>query len=106
VAQLWCMHGFTSTVQRFVPVHFARSKRHKAAKITTIEGLGGNHPQPAGSVDKIRAFHNAVTASRGQIMQAAALLRSNPKPSDADIDQSMSGNICRWRNLSAYQSRR
>ncbi|QEL22705.1 (2Fe-2S)-binding protein [Bosea sp. F3-2] len=31
----------------------------------------------------------------GQIMSAAALLASNPKPSDADIDDAMSGNICR-----------
>jgi isoquinoline 1-oxidoreductase alpha subunit len=31
----------------------------------------------------------------GQIMSAAALLQANPKPSDADIDAAMSGNICR-----------
>ena len=31
----------------------------------------------------------------GQIMSAVALLKSNPKPSDADIDSAMSGNICR-----------
>jgi isoquinoline 1-oxidoreductase alpha subunit len=31
----------------------------------------------------------------GQIMVAAALLRRNPKPTDADIDDAMSGNICR-----------
>jgi len=31
----------------------------------------------------------------GQIMQAAALLKKNPKPSDADIDSEMSGNLCR-----------
>jgi isoquinoline 1-oxidoreductase alpha subunit len=31
----------------------------------------------------------------GQIMSAAALLASNPKPNDADIDTAMSGNICR-----------
>ncbi len=31
----------------------------------------------------------------GQIMSAAGLLKQNPKPSDADIDQAMSGNICR-----------
>ena len=32
----------------------------------------------------------------GQIMSAVALLKSNPKPSDADIDSAMSGNICRF----------
>jgi isoquinoline 1-oxidoreductase alpha subunit len=31
----------------------------------------------------------------GQIMSAAALLASNPQPSDSDIDDAMSGNICR-----------
>jgi isoquinoline 1-oxidoreductase alpha subunit len=31
----------------------------------------------------------------GQIMSAAALLKGNPKPSDADIDAAMTGNICR-----------
>jgi isoquinoline 1-oxidoreductase alpha subunit len=31
----------------------------------------------------------------GQIMAAAALLKQNPKPSDADIDSAMSGNLCR-----------
>ena len=31
----------------------------------------------------------------GQIMQAAALLKMTPKPTDADIDSAMSGNICR-----------
>ena len=31
----------------------------------------------------------------GQIMAAAALLKQNPKPTDADIDDAMSGNICR-----------
>ena len=31
----------------------------------------------------------------GQIMQAAALLKDNPKPSDADIDAAMAGNLCR-----------
>jgi isoquinoline 1-oxidoreductase alpha subunit len=31
----------------------------------------------------------------GQIMQAAALLREKPKPTDADIDNSLKGNICR-----------
>ncbi len=38
---------------------------------------------------------NAVTASPDQIMSAVALLKQNPKPSDADIDAAMSGNICR-----------
>jgi isoquinoline 1-oxidoreductase alpha subunit len=62
-------------------------------KITTIEGLGGNHPLQVAWI-KFDVPQCGYCQS-GQIMQAAALLRSNPKPSDADIDQSMSGNICR-----------
>jgi isoquinoline 1-oxidoreductase alpha subunit len=65
-------------------------------KITTIEGVGST---PTG-----KAVQQAWLAldvpqcgycQAGQIMSAAALLRSTPKPSDADIDSAMSGNICR-----------
>jgi isoquinoline 1-oxidoreductase alpha subunit len=40
----------------------------------------------------------------GQIMSATALLASNPKPSDADIDAAMSGNICRCGTYSRIRS--
>ena len=64
-----------------------------AAKITTIESLGGNHPL------QIAWVKNDVPqcgyCQSGQLMSAAALLAANPKPSDADIDAAMSGNICR-----------
>lgn len=63
--------------------------------ITTIEGLSrdGTHPVQ-------RAWREADVVQcgycqSGQIMAAAALLQSNPKPSDADIDAAMSGNLCR-----------
>ena len=65
-------------------------------KITTIEGVG------ASKVGK--AVQDAWLAigvpqcgycQAGQIMSATALLQQNPKPSDADIDGAMSGNICR-----------
>jgi isoquinoline 1-oxidoreductase subunit alpha len=36
-----------------------------------------------------------VSAASGQIVSASALLASKPKPTDADIDEAMSGNICR-----------
>jgi len=63
--------------------------------IVTIEGLdpAGNHP--------VQKAWRAVNVPQcgycqaGQIMQAAALLAKNPKPSDNDINQAMSGNICR-----------
>jgi isoquinoline 1-oxidoreductase subunit alpha len=63
--------------------------------VTTIEGL---------SADRSHAIQQAWIAEQvpqcgycqsGQIMSAVALLTSNPKPTDADIDKAMSGNICR-----------
>jgi len=65
------------------------------AEITTIEGLSndGNHP-----VQQAWREHNVPQCGycqSGQIMSAAALLAGNSNPSDADIDQFMSGNICR-----------
>ena len=64
-------------------------------KITTIEGLSvkGEHP-----LQKAWVSCNVPQCGycqSGQIMQAAALLKSKPKPTDRDIDQSMQGNICR-----------
>jgi isoquinoline 1-oxidoreductase subunit alpha len=67
----------------------------KKSKITTIEGL---------SVDTSHIVQQAWIAEQvpqcgycqsGQIMSAVALLKSNPKPTDADIDTAMSGNLCR-----------
>ena len=64
-------------------------------KITTIEGLSadGSHP-----VQKAWAELDVVQCGycqSGQIMSAAALLAKVPSPSDADIDQALSGNLCR-----------
>ena len=63
------------------------------AEVTTIEGLGGAHPCQRewikGSVPQ------CGYCQPGQIMQAAALLKAQPHPSDDDIDQAMSGNVCR-----------
>lgn len=63
--------------------------------ITTVEGLSktGDHP-----VQKAWLEHDVAQCGycqAGQMMTAAALLRDNPKPSDADIEATMSGNICR-----------
>jgi len=69
-----------------------------AAKITTIEGLGGQHP-----VQQAWVRHDVPQCGycqSGQIMSAAALLEQKAKPSDEDIDNAMSGNICR---CGAYQ---
>ena len=67
-------------------------------KITTIEGLGGVHPLQTAWV-KLDVPQCGYCQS-GQIMSAAALLAETPRPSDADIDGAMSGNICR---CGAYQ---
>ena len=67
-----------------------------AAKITTIEGVG------ASAVGKkVQAAWSELDVAQcgycqaGQIMSATALLTTKPKPTDADIDAAMSGNICR-----------
>jgi isoquinoline 1-oxidoreductase subunit alpha len=63
--------------------------------ITTIEGLSekGDHP-----VQKAWLEHDVAQCGycqAGQIMNASALLKSNPTPSDAEIESAMNGNICR-----------
>jgi isoquinoline 1-oxidoreductase alpha subunit len=63
--------------------------------ITTIEGLSENGTHP---VQKAWLEHDVAQCGycqSGQIMSASALLKSNPKPTDEDIDNAMSGNICR-----------
>lgn len=65
------------------------------SEITTIEGLSalGNHP-----VQNAWLEHDVAQCGycqSGQIMSAAALLKSNPNPSEAQIEAAMSGNICR-----------
>ncbi len=62
-------------------------------KITTIEGLGGTHPVQAAWVK--HDVPQCGYCQSGQIMSAVALLAEKPKPTDADIDAAMSGNICR-----------
>ena len=63
--------------------------------ITTIEGLApdGNHPLQVAWREINVAQCGYCQA--GQIMQAAALLKDSPTPTDEEIDSSMSGNICR-----------
>ena len=62
-------------------------------KITTIEGLGGRHPLQAAWVK--HDVPQCGYCQSGQIMSATALLAAKPKPTDQDIDDAMSGNICR-----------
>ncbi len=67
-------------------------------KITTIEGLNGDHPLQVAWVK--HDVPQCGYCQSGQIMAAAALLAEKPRPTDADIDAAMSGNICR---CGAYQ---
>jgi isoquinoline 1-oxidoreductase alpha subunit len=60
--------------------------------VTTIEGLH-DHPLQKAWIEL--AVPQCGYCQAGQIMSAAALLAANPSPSDADIDQSMAGNLCR-----------
>ena len=65
------------------------------SKVVTIEGLSekGNHPVQV-AWDEIDVSQCGYCQA-GQIMTAAALLKKNPKPSAAEIDATMTGNICR-----------
>lgn len=63
--------------------------------ITTIEGLSPDRSHPVQRAWMEIDVPQCGYCQSGQIMAAAALLKQTPKPSDADIDQAMSGNICR-----------
>ena len=65
------------------------------SEIVTIEAISGK------AAEAVKAAWNALEVPQcgycqsGQIMSAAALLTTKPKPTDQDIDQAMNGNICR-----------
>ena len=66
------------------------------SEITTIEAVGGT--AVGARIQKAWLEQEVVQCGycqSGQIMSASALLASNPHPTDADIDDAMSGNICR-----------
>ena len=63
--------------------------------ITTIEGLSRDRSHAVQRAWLEIDVPQCGYCQSGQIMSAAALLKGNPKPSDADIDAAMSGNICR-----------
>lgn len=70
-------------------------RRADGKKVTTIEGLSpdGSHPLQKAWVDL--GVPQCGFCQAGQIMVAAALLAKKPKPTDAEIDQSLGGNLCR-----------
>jgi len=63
--------------------------------VTTIEGLSDDLSHPLQQAWVAEDVPQCGYCQSGQIMAAAVLLRENPKPTDADIDDSMTGNICR-----------
>lgn len=72
------------------PISLAKGK-----KVTTIEGLSpeGNHPLQVAWVEE--DVPQCGYCQAGQVMNAAALLAKNPNPTDQEIIDGMSGNLCR-----------
>jgi isoquinoline 1-oxidoreductase alpha subunit len=70
-------------------------KRAEGKTVVTIEGLHVNGDHPVQKAWRETNVPQCGYCQSGQIMQAAALLRDKPKPTDADIDEAMQGNICR-----------
>ena len=70
-----------------------RVDQAEGREITTIEGLGGHHPVQQAWTDL--QVPQCGYCQSGQIMSAVALLRAVPSPTREEIDQAMSGNLCR-----------
>ena len=69
--------------------------RAAGAEVTTIEGLSQDGSHPLQQVWCELDVPQCGYCQAGQIMSAAALLSEKPRPTDADIDAAMAGNICR-----------
>ncbi|SRR6266446_9121092 len=63
--------------------------------VTTIEGLDPKGDHPVQKAWRALGVPQCGYCQTGQIMQAVALLKQSPNPSDDDIDSAMFGNICR-----------
>lgn len=66
-----------------------------AGPITTIEGLSADGSHPLQKAWQEVDVPQCGYCQTGQIMSAAALLAKTPRPTDAQIDEAMSGNLCR-----------
>ena len=73
-----------------IPISAASGKA-----VTTIEGLGSRAGKAVQEAWQRLDVVQCGYCQSGQIMSAAALLTSNPAPTDADIDSAMNGNVCR-----------
>ena len=67
----------------------------EGATVTTIEGLHPTAEHPAQVAWREIDVPQCGFCQSGQIMQAAALLKTTPKPTDAEIDTALNGHICR-----------
>jgi len=65
----------------------------RGKKVVTIEGIPESHPVKKAWLDE--DVSQCGYCQPGQIMGAVALLKKKPRPTDADIDTAMSGNLCR-----------
>jgi aerobic-type carbon monoxide dehydrogenase small subunit (CoxS/CutS family) len=70
-------------------------KQAANAQIVTIEGLSADGSHPVQRAWQELDVPQCGYCQAGQIMAASALLATNPKPSDADINTAMNGNLCR-----------
>ena len=67
----------------------------RGAEVTTIEGLSPDGTHPLQRAWEELDVPQCGYCQAGQLMSAAALLAKTPKPTDADIDAAMNGNLCR-----------
>lgn len=69
--------------------------RASEGEVTTIEGLPAGEQHPVAQAWVAEQVAQCGYCQPGQVMSAAALLASRPRPTDADIDLAMAGNLCR-----------
>jgi isoquinoline 1-oxidoreductase subunit alpha len=72
----------------------------EGAKVTTIEGLSPDGTHPLQTAWKELDVPQCGYCQAGQLMSASALLATTPKPTDAQIDAAMNGNLCRCATYS------
>ena len=79
------------------PVRSCRTRVGDVAdgKVTTVEGLNGRVAEAVQTAWRKLDVVQCGYCQSGQIMSAIGLLTDNPRPTDADIDSAMDGNICR-----------
>jgi isoquinoline 1-oxidoreductase alpha subunit len=80
-----------------VPMRSCQTQASAVAgkKVSTIEGLSNNNSHPLQKAWIAHDVPQCGYCQSGQLMSAAALLKTNQKPTDADIEAAMSGHICR-----------